>query len=464
MNEVKSMIKSVAFKNYKSFKKGEIHFGEELNLNNHFSFIYGENGSGKSNLISIFNFLKTSLITIKNNERFIKLASKLGEMDEQDEIMDFLKYTKMNQRINLKNIIEHEKLLFINSKEDIELELKFKIDNKNATYYMKLNPKDGIVEEKLNYLVSKNVGELFHIKYDNDEIISNCSPKLFTNEYGKQINELVEKYWGNHTFLSIIHHEFTSDEKNKSYLHKSINKNLLAFLTYISRISVDYKGSEYRAVSKVINNEIFENIEKGSISVEAYSSKKIAKIEKIINFLFKSLYTDIMKVFFKTEQVSNEIKYELIFRKKIFEETVDVPASNESSGTKKILELVPFLICLVDGMIVIVDEIDSEIHDLLMKVIIEGFSEIDTGQLIATTHNTLLLKTLNKRNVFVIDVDSDANKEIINLGNHNHKLQNTNSLYSQYLQGNFGGIPYVEYLDADYFKELSGVFTDDQEK
>ena len=54
--------------------------------------------------------------------------------------------------------------------------------------------------------------------------------------------------------------------------------------------------------------------------------------------------------------------------------------------------------------------------------------------------------------MFVIDIDWDANKNIINLAKHPHKLQNTHSLYNQYLLGNFGGIPFVEYFDADYFK------------
>lgn len=114
-------------------------------------------------------------------------------------------------------------------------------------------------------------------------------------------------------------------------------------------------------------------------------------------------------------------------------------------------------------MTVIIDEIDTEIHDLLMKALIDGLMDIETGQLIATTHNTMLMNTLDKKNVFVIDIDWDANKNIINLAKHPHKLQNTHSLYNQYLLGNFGGIPFVEYFDADYFKNIAGEVTDEKE-
>ena len=64
--------------------------------------------------------------------------------------------------------------------------------------------------------------------------------------------------------------------------------------------------------------------------------------------------------------------------------------------------------------------------------------------------------------MFVIDIDWDANKNIINLAKHPHKLQNTHSLYNQYLLGNFGGIPFVEYFDADYFKNIAGEVTDEK--
>lgn len=57
----------------------------------------------------------------------------------------------------------------------------------------------------------------------------------------------------------------------------------------------------------------------------------------------------------------------------------------------------PMIISLTRGKTVIIDEIDTEIHDLLMKAIIEGIMEIETGQLIATTHNTMLLQTVDKK-------------------------------------------------------------------
>ncbi|MBE7319185.1 AAA family ATPase [Staphylococcus epidermidis] len=457
------MIKSVELKNYKSFKKVEIDFTSNIQSENKFSFIYGENGSGKSNIISVFHFLKSSINTIKNNERFIQILHKADKEESNELFLDFLKEQPFGQSINLKKIIEHENLLYMDSNEDIEIKLQFIIKDKLATYYIRLNPNFGVIEEKLNYLLEKNTGEMFHLFSENNEVKYRFSPKLLTNNFEKDIKDKIYKFWGNHTLLSIINYELNQDNANIFYLKSAINKNLINFLDNIRELSVDYKGTDYRAISKVINNEVYENIQAGRIDVEKFDKNEMEEIEKIVDYLFKSLYTDILKAYFVYTEQEQYIKYKLYFKKKIFGEIKDIPTSIESSGTKQILELVPFLISLVKGMTVIIDEIDTEIHDLLMKALIDGLMDIETGQLIATTHNTMLMNTLDKKNVFVIDIDWDANKNIINLAKHPHKLQNTHSLYNQYLLGNFGGIPFVEYFDADYFKNIAGEVTDEKE-
>ncbi|TER91394.1 ATP-binding protein, partial [Staphylococcus epidermidis] len=111
------LIKSVELKNYKSFKKVEIDFTSNIQSENKFSFIYGENGSGKSNIISVFHFLKSSINTIKNNERFIQILHKADKEESNELFLDFLKEQPFGQSINLKKIIEHENLLYMDSNE-----------------------------------------------------------------------------------------------------------------------------------------------------------------------------------------------------------------------------------------------------------------------------------------------------------------------------------------------------------
>ncbi|WP_150115732.1 AAA family ATPase, partial [Staphylococcus epidermidis] len=187
------LIKSVELKNYKSFKKVEIDFTSNIQSENKFSFIYGENGSGKSNIISVFHFLKSSINTIKNNERFIQILHKADKEESNELFLDFLKEQPFGQSINLKKIIEHENLLYMDSNEDIEIKLQFIIKDKLATYYIRLNPNFGVIEEKLNYLLEKNTGEMFHLFSENNEVKYRFSPKLLTNNFEKDIKDKIYK-------------------------------------------------------------------------------------------------------------------------------------------------------------------------------------------------------------------------------------------------------------------------------
>ena len=198
------------------------------------------------------------------------------------------------------------------------------------------------------------------------------------------------------------------------------------------------------------------DIDKGTISIEEFDKKEFDITAQILNYMFTSLYSDIQRVFYIINKDDEEeiIKYELFFEKQISGELVEIPFSIESAGTQQLLRLMPMIISLTRGKTVIIDEIDTEIHDLLMKAIIEGIMDIQTGQLIATTHNTMLLQTVDKKNVFVIAMDSDANKKVINLGSHDVKIQANNSLYNKYIEGEFGGIPFIDEIDLEYLQQL----------
>ena len=124
-------------------------------------------------------------------------------------------------------------------------------------------------------------------------------------------------------------------------MKSAINKNLINFLDNIRELSVDYKGTDYRAISKVINNEVYENIQAGRIDVEKFDKMKWKKLKNSRLFV-QVPYTDILKAYFVYTEQEQYIKYKLYFKKKIFGEIKDIPTSIESSGTKQILELVPF--------------------------------------------------------------------------------------------------------------------------
>ena len=83
------------------------------------------------------------------------------------------------------------------------IEVKFKINLKEGIYYIETNNLN-IVAEKLKFTLNKNMVNYFEIT-END---ININESVFIdNEYRKEILNIIEKYWGKHSFLSLLSYE-----------------------------------------------------------------------------------------------------------------------------------------------------------------------------------------------------------------------------------------------------------------
>ena len=76
-----------------------------------------------------------------------------------------------------------------------------------------------------------------------------------------------------------------------------------------------------------------------------------------------------------------------------------------------------------------------------MKNIIMSIKDEITGQLIITTHNTLLLEILPKEYIYILSTDYEGNKTINSIKDYEIKVQKNNNARDLYLKGIFGGIP-----------------------
>ena len=66
------MFTYLKLKNFKSFRDTEFDFRTTGGKPNNLIIIYGENGAGKSNLVEAFYFLKDTMYTVRNRNRFEK--------------------------------------------------------------------------------------------------------------------------------------------------------------------------------------------------------------------------------------------------------------------------------------------------------------------------------------------------------------------------------------------------------
>lgn len=455
------MFTEIELKNYMSLKNIKLDMKQKNDAKSIVA-IYGENGSGKSNVVSAFMNLSLSINTLKSQKIFNKMESNILSDDENDNNMsddakkmklDAIRSIQNSQYTSLLRIFQNTYLF--GEHGPTELKFNFKIDG-HAGYYKlvfeKSNGKAYLATEELNYVIKKSSGMIYIITGDKDGNISyKLSPQLLKNkELFASIDDSIYRLWGKHSFLSIFN-EFQNENNNK-YIEDNV---LASFLTVISDFrQISFKTDGASGMSQF--PKLLPDLYRGTIDYDG-SEERIIRTMAALDKYFVPLYSDIVELSYKSIRVDdNMIRYELYEKKRISNKIVEIPFALESNGTKRLLDLFPLFLNAVNGNTVIIDEIDQGIHDLLIDRIIDNIKEDITGQLIFTTHDTQVMKQLDVSSLYVIQVDSEGNKRIVNISKASKgKIAANNNVQKLYLDGYFAGIPYSD--DVDFYDILEGI-------
>ena len=172
----------------------------------------------------------------------------------------------------------------------------------------------------------------------------------------------------------------------------------------------------------------------------------------MLSTFFKYTYKDVVRAYYKRTIEENKIQYQLILTKNIAGKPRDIDFSLESTGTQSIIQQLPFMLVVVQGSVAVIDEFDTGIHDLLVKALATSLYNSIQGQLIMTTHNTLLMESdIPKECIYVINELESGEKEIQCILHYNNKIGEKNNIRKQYLLGKYTGIPESTNID---FKSL----------
>ena len=441
------MFTYIKLKNYKSLIELEVDLTKKENTPKKLISIYGENGIGKSNFVDSFYTLKKIVSTRTINEKIRILTEKQKELqtDDFDKALYFFgqlgSIIKNGFFSNSIDIINECKT--IDSKDNMIIEVGFKIKSKSGIYCIETDNTD-IISEKLDFTLNKNKVNFFEItkkeKYLNESV-------FIDNEYKKEILSIIEKYWGKHSLLSLIAYEI--EDKKENYVKKKIFNGIFEVINFFSSLSILSRNKL----------EVFKDIEEEKLfygTISANEEKKLINIENVINTFFTALFSDIKQAYYKKKVDSDKINYILCFKKNIYNKLIDIEYNRESTGTKNILKILPYLISAAKGKTVIIDEIDNGIHDLLILKILENLSEDLKGQLIITTHNTLLLEEeFIKDSIYIFKVDENANKKLLSLNKFEGRIHPNLSIRKRYLKGLYGGIPFP--MDIDFNELIEGM-------
>ncbi len=153
----------------------------------------------------------------------------------------------------------------------------------------------------------------------------------------------------------------------------------------------------------------------------------------------------------KTEVRSEEIEEHQLRFSHVTKQGQDAvfDLADESNGTRNLLFLAgPVLDILKKGLILIVDELDTSLHTLLVRELVQLFHrpEINTGgaQLIFTTHDTSLLDApdlLRRDQIWFVEKDVDQASTLVALSDFSPRKNE--ALERGYLIGRYGGIPFL---------------------
>lgn len=131
---------------------------------------------------------------------------------------------------------------------------------------------------------------------------------------------------------------------------------------------------------------------------------------------------------------------------------------NESEGTRKLFALGgQVILALRGGGLLLVDEFDSKMHPLLSKKLVQLFNSTKNksgAQLVIATHDTNLLEKAGYRRdqIWFTEKRQDGSSDLYSLVEYktdeDRKIRKDASFESDYIQGRYGGIPYLGHFEV----------------
>jgi hypothetical protein len=129
--------------------------------------------------------------------------------------------------------------------------------------------------------------------------------------------------------------------------------------------------------------------------------------------------------------------------------------SNESSGTKKLFGLLPFIAgSLLTGTTLVIDELDAKIHPVLLRHIIMLFNDMEINrkgaQLIFTSHDlsTMNSEVFRRDEIWFVAKGNSQNSKLYSLvefkNSKGEAVRKDAKFDKQYLEGKYGADPYLK--------------------
>lgn len=433
------MFTSITLNNFRAFDKITFDLSSRTNFAKKIAIIYGENGAGKSNLMSAFVLLNELLNTMNVRDMIEEVLNQKAVFS--DENMERALKTQLVAGLrDIQAIIDDYQM--VGSKEPVVAEYEFIINGNTGKYLIELGEHE-IIHERLEYLVSRRRGIYFDLSKKNTTINS-CIVK--DKDLLSDIKAATKRFWGKHSVLAIILHEIR--DKSSSFGWDNISENFSDVLGEFLTLSC-FLGIGNRRWDKLSTPlDVLQNVSSGTIS--KHHEAQLDILGDVLTQFFMSINSDIRSAFYKRTYSDNQVNYDLYFDKLISGEYRSIPFSKESTGNHQLLRTLCYIISACFGYTVVIDEVDSGIHDVLFQKVITEIAPKVEGQLIMTTHNTLLMEAdFARESTYILREVDGGHKEIRCVNDYEKRVYLNNNIRNKYLNNEYGGLPEVKPIIFD---------------
>ncbi len=398
------------------------------------SVFYGANGSGKSNLIKSIAYLKDLVLEEEIPSRFQQHKFKFHDEPKAVDVLlgiefisekiPFIYALKFNE-----GIILHEELYIsgLGTRDDILIfERATNEDGHVSTKFSENFEKD--TESKiLQRVIEKNLS-----KPDKPLL------KLLSTLDSPFLEDLGKAYkWFERTIQIItplskpaaLAQRIDTNDNFREYA----NDTMCAFHTGIKNIQtekkslIDFFGQDNIGELDELIKEL-DGSSKKMIGLRTRMGEEILLVKEGSEVFVKRLRLE-------HQGLNNNTAFFYI--------------NEESDGTVRLLDYIPAFQDIVSKEeVYIVDEIERSIHPLLIKELISKFSnDANTkGQLIFSTHESNLLdqEIFRQDEIWFVEKDKNGSTDLYPLSEF--KEHHTKNIRKGYLNGRYGGIPFLSNL------------------